>query len=129
MFNVQGFSENLKAKLVAAGFNEQEMKLGALFAEMEAAMKLISNPIVAMAISDTFAKVMALLSEGKAEPERITSAADIIFNAATSAAEEHLATMKESVEEHLATMQESAVRRTVVLNLDDTPANDPKDIN
>jgi hypothetical protein len=83
----KSFNESLQAALVAAGFTEKEIEHGALMAEMHAAIKLVGNPLAAMAIGHTFSKALAVLSVASdVKPERICAASDMIFDAATTAA-------------------------------------------
>ena len=87
MFDVHAFSNDLRAKLQAAGFTENEVTHGAMMAEMQAAMKMIQHPIVAHVVSVSFSRAMTLLSErDNVEPQRICAASDLIFEAAMNAA-------------------------------------------
>jgi hypothetical protein len=81
----KSFNESLQAALVAAGFTEKEIEHGALMAEMHAAIKLVGNPLAAMAIGHTFSKALAILSVvSDTKPERICAASDMIFDAASA---------------------------------------------
>jgi hypothetical protein len=121
MLEVKGFSAGLKAKLDAAGFTKKEIELGAIMAEMQAAMKLIDSPLAAMAVSNTFAKALALLSQDSdTAPPRIVAACDVIFDSAMAFAADKIAALKG---------RQSGVRTVMSADLDETPAVDPKAVN
>lgn len=130
--NVQGFNEALKAKLVAAGYTVKEMELGAIVAQMQGALKLVGHPLAVLAISQVFSKALAVLTtDANVTPERVCAAGDIIFDAAMGKAKEQLAELRreqvgdQGVE---GSGSEQSGRRTVI-EMDDRPAIDPKDIN
>lgn len=112
----KGFNESVKARLVAGGFTPIEIEHGALMAEMYAATKLVGNPIAAMAVSSTFAKALAMLSENeKTEPQRICEVSDIIYDSAMHAAKGIVA--------------DAAQQSAVAAALDDSPAAGPNEVN
>lgn len=111
------FNEELRAKLIAAGYSEAEMQIGALTAEFQAVLKLVKAPFLVTALSNTFSKALAYLSEARnADAERICKASDIIFDAALDKAKEKLS-------------QQPGHRTVMTADLDESPAVDPKDIN
>jgi hypothetical protein len=90
------FNEELKAKLDAAGYTENEQILGTMTAEVKAAIDLTRamgrSPLMAlpiMALSSTVVRVLAFTS-GKldADPRRIVAVSDIVGEACFNKAAE-----------------------------------------
>lgn len=113
------FNEELKARLIAAGYSKSEMEYGALTAQAKVSLLMLKrevaeNPgllVTWMMLSATMARILATASNGmNLDAERITAASDIIGEAAMERAKA------------LAEQSDSRV-------LDATPAPRPQDVN
>lgn len=121
--NTREFIEGMTSRLVAAGFTADEQRIGALMAEMYAALKLVGNPLAAMAIRTTFSKALALLTDGKeTTAARVSEAADLIFDSTMAYAKEKVAALRQSSEgKGVPTVMSAEL-------LDEDRPVDPKDI-
>lgn len=93
------FNADLKAKLVAAGFTEQEQLAGMVTAEFKAALMLLktlgpSGALPFFALSTAFSKAMAHWTDAvNLESARVVSVSEIVGEACMAHAETTLAAM------------------------------------
>lgn len=90
MIQKSKFSADLKAKLDAAGFTEQEQILGTMTAEFKAGLGLLraargEPPLLlmaTMALSGTFSKLLAYVTKDKDLAMKVVTVSDMVFEAA-----------------------------------------------